>query len=518
MGHQLCRSRLTRLAFVLLIALLTGCTAAEEPTAPSATPVPPPTATNLPTPTPVVRRFEPAECQFYTGGDSSIECGYLIVPEDRSRPDGRTVRLHVAVLRSIGAAPRPDPVLHLSGGPGGSSLDDLSMLRSIYQAVRVRHDVVLFDQRGTGYSQPSLNCPEYEEAQIEILVADFDPEQEETLVLDALRACRDRLTAEGIDLSMYHSAVSAADIHDLMQALGYDQYNLYGISYGTRLALTVMRDYPEDVRSAVLDSVVPPQVNLYELFGPNAGRSLNLLFERCAADEACSASFPDLGASFYALVDRLAQEPLSVAAQGTTYLVDGGDLVYLTVMTLYDADQIPHLPKAITDIAAGRKGWLSQQIVTVPSGRYIAEGVFHSVMCYEEIPFNRRDVAVDATAAAIHPAILRALEKELDGYEFAACQVWDVVPAGALETAPITSDIPTLILSGDYDPVTPPAFGRAAADYLANARAYEFLGVGHGVVLSRRCGQEIMQQFLDAPEDPPESGCLSDLRVGFVTR
>jgi pimeloyl-ACP methyl ester carboxylesterase len=519
MGEGARLRRRSCLIIALLIALLAGCAAADEAVAPTATSAPSPTATAVPTATLIpTREFEPADCQFYTGGDTTIECGYLIVPEDRSQPDGRTIRLHVAILRSVGAALRPDPLLHLSGGPGGPTLDDLGTLRAMYQGVLVQRDVVLFDQRGVGHSQPSLDCPEYEEAQREILAGNLDPEQEETMVLEALRACRDRLVAEGVDLSMYHSAAIAADVHELMQALGYERYNLYGISYGTRLALTVMRDHPANVRSAVLDSVVPLEVNLYEGFGPSAGRALDLLFERCAADEDCSTRFPDLEASFYALVDRLADEPLSVAAQGTTYLVDGGDLVYLILMSMYHADEIPHLPKAITDIAAGRKGWLSRRMADVSSGRFISEGMFHSVTCREEIPFNRREVVVDTAEAAIHPAILRAMEKELNGYEFGTCELWDVVAADAIETEPVVSDIPTLILSGDYDPVTPPAFGQAAADNLANVWHYVFSGVGHGVVRSRRCAQEIMVQFLEEPREEPDTSCLADLRFGFVTR
>ena len=286
------------------------------PTAPVPAPTASPTATpntvtDAPSPTPAPAYqpfFEPAPCAFPVPAGYSPECGYLAVPQSRSLPDSPYIRLHVAIFRSLSASPAPDPVVHLAGGPGSSSLADARYLfNQGMDGILERRDFILLDQRGTGYSMPRLDCPERETLVPSLLQDGFSQD-----IVDAFRRCRERLVSEGIDLTSYNSAASAADVNDLRQALGYAQVNLYGVSYGTRLALTLMRDYPGAVRSAVLDSTYPPQVNLYTALAPNAERAFNVLFDRCGADPACSRRYPDLRNTFYRLVDRLNTSPVAV--------------------------------------------------------------------------------------------------------------------------------------------------------------------------------------------------------------
>ena len=179
--------------------------------------------------------FEEWDCPF--PALDGVTCGYLTVPEDRSQPDGYVVELAVAIISPTGANPDPVPVVYLEGGPGGASLISTDAFQA--EPIVEDHTLILFDQRGTGFSIPSLNCPELED----------DTSSDE----DPVQACRDRLEADEINLQMYNSAANAADVYDLVTALGYDQVNLWGISYGTKLGLTILRDYPEIVQSAVLD-------------------------------------------------------------------------------------------------------------------------------------------------------------------------------------------------------------------------------------------------------------------------
>ncbi|HEX6305128.1 MAG TPA: alpha/beta fold hydrolase, partial [Anaerolineales bacterium] len=207
------------------------------------------------------------------------------MPENRARPEGSLIQLHVAVFRSRSEEPENDPVVHLAGGPGSSSLGVAGyILGQGMDAILEQRDLILFDQRGTGYSQPRLDCPEREALTPTLLEGSLSQRAEQDAIVEALRECRERLTEEGVDLSAYNSAASAADVNDLRRALGYTKINLYGVSYGTRLGLTVMRDYPQAVRSAVLDSAYPPQVNLYTSLAPNAERAFNQLFAGCTAD------------------------------------------------------------------------------------------------------------------------------------------------------------------------------------------------------------------------------------------
>ena len=220
---------------VLIAMMLSACSALP---APAPTPAPTPAAAGAP-------RFEKTECWFKEPAGHDVECGWVIVPEDHARPEGKTIKLAVARFKSDASQPEPDPVIYLEGGPGGSALKSYtSQFDFLFGPLLEKRDVVLFDQRGTGYSQPALACPEYNQAVIDMLPKDMTAAESETVANKALLACRDRLVKEGVNLDMYNSAQNAADIEALRQALGYDQVNLYGISYGTRLALTALRDAP----------------------------------------------------------------------------------------------------------------------------------------------------------------------------------------------------------------------------------------------------------------------------------
>ncbi len=237
--------------------------------------------------------FTPSKCPFDIPAvaTTDIECGYLTVPQNRADPSSGTIELAVAILNSRSATPAPDPIFFLEGGPGGTALLGVDVWYEL--PLLDTRDMILFDQRGTGFSQPNLDCPGIEET------------QEDQLDM-AINACRQRFINEGVDLNAYTSAESAADANALRTALGYEQVNLLGISYGTRLGLTIMRDYPEMVRAAILDSVYPPNANTNYESVPELWGMLNGVFDDCTSDAACNAAFPDLRNRFFTAVDGLA--------------------------------------------------------------------------------------------------------------------------------------------------------------------------------------------------------------------
>lgn len=458
-----------------------------------------------------VPRVEPASCWMelpdgVTEGEN-IDCGYLIVPEDRSDPNSPTIQLAYAILYAPDENVQPDPVIYLAGGPGGNAVGDVAgWLDTPYLHDR---DLILLDQRGTGYSEPTLNCPEAEQGED-----------------NATQACHDRLVSEGVNLQAYNSAENAADVADLRVALGYDEWNLYGISYGTRLALTVMRDHPEGVRSVVIDSVYPPEISSWEEYGQNTADEFNKLFQGCAADAQCSDAYPDLEQTFYATVDQLNAEPAQYSSTdaNTGESVDremsGSEYIDRIFQLLYSTESIPYLPAVITEVANGNYAALDdlESGATLESGMRQApdeqdvsdsEGMNLSVECQEEVAFLNEDKAlanVPAEPVQLHDNSVNAIEGT-----FSDCQIWGVHPADAKEAKPVVSDIPTLVVAGELDPITPAKWAQDAASYLSNSYFFLFPGGGHGVIDINDCSKGIMQAFLDDPTQEPDGSCIADM-------
>jgi len=473
-----------------------------------------PTVTpEVPTPMPTQAYqpvFNPAECAFPVPAGYRHYCGYLVVPENRDTPNSALIQLHVAVFLSRAEGPDPDPVVHLAGGPGSSSLDVAGYLFGQgLDAILERRDFIFFDQRGTGHSLPRLDCPEREALTPALLSGTLSEAEAFAAIVDAFHRCRDRLTAQGIDLSAYNSAASAADVNDLRLALGYNQLNLYGDSYGTRLALTVMRDYPEAVRSTVLDSAYPLEVNLYTTLAPNAERAFNIFLDDCAADPTCNAAYPNLRAVFYNLVDQLNASPVTVSfsagGMSHTALLTGDLLIDVLFGGLYNPSVTASMPKMIYQIRSGEYAILRNRL-SLYFDTSNARGMNTSVQCAEEVPFNSGEEAFTA-AQGVQPAIAAFFPESVQPL-FRVCQDWTSIPPDPNENQPVNSDIPGLILAGAFDPITPPAWGQMTAGHLANSYYYEFPGNGHWVTRSSRCALSITLAFLDNPHTAPDATCL----------
>jgi pimeloyl-ACP methyl ester carboxylesterase len=482
---------------------------------PSSVPIPPtqtsvPTAflTDTPAPGPVYTYqpvFEPAPCAFAVPSGTHPDCGYLVVPEDRARPDSPVIRLHVAIFRNLAGTPVPDPVVHLAGGPGSSSLEVAGyILGRGLDAVLAQRDLIFFDQRGTGASVPRLDCPERQAITSTLLDGSLSRENAQAAVVDAFQRCRERLLSQGIDLSAYQSAASAADLNDLRLALGVEQLNLYAVSYGTRLALTLMRDYPQAVRSAVLDSVYPLEVNLYTALAPNADRAFHVFFDRCASSPDCSAAYPDLRRVFYELVDQLNASPVPVSlfAGGAERPVrlDGDLLIDVLFVGLYNPAVTASMPQMIYDIRQGDFSILEGRLALYFETSS-ALGMQMAVQCAEEFPFNSPEEAF-AAAQGIQPQIAAYYPASVQPL-FTVCREWATVLPSANENLPVASDLPVLVLAGEYDPITPPEWGRSAAQHLPHSYFYEFPGHGHWVTRSSRCAVAMALAFWNEPAVDP---------------
>jgi pimeloyl-ACP methyl ester carboxylesterase len=499
----------------------TSIPSSATPVPPTATPIPP-TATPIPpTATPVaptevapedLATFAPGECRFTVLPGYEVACGDLYVLEDRSRPDGRMVRLHVAIFRSSNPNPAPDPVIYLTGGGGVDTFVYLGWFLSVFgDAILETRDLIFFNQRGMQLGDPQLPCPGYPEL-LQRLAAPgpngeyVGREAREAQQIAFFADCHADLVAQGLPLELYDSATSAADANALRIALGYNQVNYYGSSYGTLLGLLVMRDHPQGARSVVLDSVFPPQAIYYQEFGRNAYDTFRRLFDGCAADPACRAQHPDLELRFLQAIDDLDANPRTTTWNDVQpVMYNGGTFIDLIYIHLYFGDP----ESAIDLIEAASAGDFSMLDAIAPivmdlNSYQIQWGFYRNRDCREEAPF----VSYTGYYALMDGVPDRIVRHYVPSLELGLCEQWEVEPADAVENEPVVSDVPTLVISGELDPITPPRWAQGTAEHLSNSYFYVFPGFGHGVTRESHCALDIMLQFFDDPTTEPDAACI----------
>lgn len=480
----------------------------------------------IPAPTPHIAAQSPTSSYTVTDcpedmnypANREVECGTLTVPENRSDPNSNTIELAVFIVRARQADTVSDPLVYLAGGPGGSTSNSVNFFEFAYGPYALQRDVILMDQRGTGLSEPRLDCNGYGQANFQAYTGGFSLEEGAQLAADALLECYDFYINQGIDMSAYTSEENAADFEDLRVALGIEQWNLYGISYGTRLALTIMRDHPEGVRSAVIDSVVPPSARLYIETPLNGAAALERLFELCAEDFVCNQAYPNLREQFYTVVDRLNAEPKEVEVRRPrdgrfyTAVLNGDTLVGAMFFNMYSTGAIQRLPYVINTLYQDIDliGTLRQDFLPAYfAWDGIATAMHYSVNCYEEIAFDSF-TEIEAAADTLDPRL--QFFYDMDNYiTYYICEDWERPTPDPIEIAPVVSDIPTLILTGELDPITPPRWGEQAAETLPNSTVIMVPNAGHGVTFAFDCPRDLMRRFIDDPTARLDTSCLREI-------
>jgi pimeloyl-ACP methyl ester carboxylesterase len=469
-----------------------------------------------------VPRFEPGKCPFVPRDGqvegSTVICGAVVVPELHANPGGRTIKIAVAQFKSESATPASEPIMYLEGGPGGASLD--GSMPALAARFTQQHDFIAFDQRGVGVSQPNLDCPELSDSDRRDDTQNLDVGTAEGHRVAALWACRDRLTAQGINLGAYTTTESAADVNDIRAVLGYQKVKLLGISYGTRLALSVMRLFPQIVHSVVIDGVSPPQVDQYALYAVSYDRALNLMFSACAADAACNAAFPTLKADFAQAVARLDAQPVTLTIGNTnrTIVMNGWRFVSFVFDWLYDSVESRYLPILISQMKNGDTSFIGSIFKESSGGgeSTSSAGMAYSVRCSEYTPFSNPD-KVTAAAQGVLPE-LRAQFVPSSVSPFTICSQWPIASVDPAVHQPVTSDLPTLVMESGNDPVTPPSNGQLAAQTLSHAFYVESPGVGHSVLGNGgRCALGIALAFFAAPDAKPDTSCIASLGIRYRT-
>ena len=436
-------------------------------------------------------------------------CGTLSVYEDRDAASGRRIDLRVVVLPALSGTPEPDPLFILAGGPGQAATEIIGAVQPAFRDVHRTRDMVFVDQRGTGESN-GMQCDlDDGESGQELLVDPLVDDQSMNETLDRLRACADSLPA---DPRLYTTPIAMDDLEDVRQALGYEQINLWGASYGTRAGLVYMRRHPDRVRTAILDGLAPPTIRLPLHMGRDGQRALGLLLRDCADQDDCREAFPDLAERLDGLLARLRASPLrtQVVHPRTGVVTDVSvtptSLVSVIRSTLYNPYLAALLPLAIREASEGRLEPLASLSLGSGGGAGgIYLGMFLSVVCAEDLPLI---TAEDRAIAEQDPLFGTTM---LDAYG-RMCQAWPTGEVGADYADPVSSSIPTLLLSGELDPVTPPVWAEQVGQTLSSSLQIVVPGSGHNV-FGEGCLPDLMEEFIaSATVEGLDVTCVEEVR------
>ncbi|MTB53288.1 alpha/beta hydrolase [Lewinella sp. W8] len=436
--------------------------------------------------------------------------GYLTVPESRDRANGRQLKLPVYRFQSRSANPAPDPVVLTFGGPGSSSLSAAAYMK--YYRYLDDRDLILFEQRGTRYARPHLACPEWGQVSDQLAGTQASAEEWNAAYVAAATACRDRLEKTGVDLNAYRTLAIAQDIEDLRKALKLEKINLLTTSYSTKIAQVMMREFPDGLRSVVMDSALPLAASWGASSSTNLMELLGQIFRDCADNPDCAAAYPDLEERFTDYLKTLNERPVVVRVGDRepqkTFTFSAVEVIEL--LSGISTGEVPGIPRQMAALMAGDISLLEDQARQLAGGGSTGEGMGMrlSVWCAEETAFT--------TPAAVKEErnkhdLLRDRSPLVFSYE--VCRSWGVDAAAARENVPVKSDVPVLFITGTYDAITPPKWAEEMSKTLPNSHQLNFPGWTHGPITnwSNPCAMEAANAFFNAPTKKPDLPCYADL-------
>jgi pimeloyl-ACP methyl ester carboxylesterase len=469
--------------------------------------------------------YSPEDCGLFkvNVSDKSVQCGFVAVPLRHGDANAPRIRLATMVIPAFDSKYRkPDPLFLAQGGPGGSTIRSFAqiLLDDAGKRPTLDRDIVLWDQRGTYLSQPRLLCREGR---------DLPDDASDEAQLAAIRKCGERLTLEAGDLSAFNSLENARDVDAVRAALGYDQFNFYGVSYGTELGQFLMRERPPELRSVILDAVVPLGFSLITDVPAVKQKVMQRYAQACEQSPECKLAYPNLGSRYLALLDRLDKNPVPItalappvaqagggktaAAPAKAPTLSGKDLESALYQSVYMRQAVPLVPYVIDRAEQGDFSFaVNLAQLMEASDEEMADGMYMTVVCTEN-----GDTADDKI---VFPGLIRRLADAgvKDAKQILeVCRSWKLRLLDKALLQPVKSDIPTLLLSGRFDPITPPEQADRVAATLDRAYKFTFPGGTHGQAFTVSCANRMIAAFLNDPSKAPDGRCAVEEPPKFIT-
>ncbi|WP_233998956.1 alpha/beta fold hydrolase [Microbulbifer pacificus] len=460
-------------------------------------------------------RLIPKSCWFDAESNwPTTRCYMMEVPENHARPAGRKIQFPVVRFFANITDPDKEPLLHLgAGGPGASmglepeNASDWLWVNYAGMSVEDGRDLIVIDPRGTGMASPKLACDEFIKDASLAFTRNLSTDEESRVFTYSMERCYSRLS-ETADLAQYNSAAVAKDIEALRQALGVPKLNLYGVSYASRYALTIARDFPQSVRAMVLNSAVFPNIIYTQQLPQDVIAAYQRGIDYCAKDTECNKRYPDLKRRLEALVQELDESPLTVETgnihPGKTYpfVLTGQRLLRVLFQALYNENFYKEFPAIIEELEANQAEQLKPAIVSF-MGLVLdpnfgdAAGISH--FCYEEAPFV--DFEQARQSAATSGILGGSVRSDIDMMQI-QCRIWAIPSAALLESRAIKTEVPTLVMHGALDPVLSADDANTARKKLPNHQWLLFPHLAHDVISASDCATQAAAAFLDHPDQP----------------
>ncbi|HMN82921.1 MAG TPA: alpha/beta fold hydrolase [Burkholderiaceae bacterium] len=502
--------------------------------------------------------FYPDDCGLFKLriSPAAARCGYASVPLRHDDPASPRIRLGIVVIPAADAARRqPDPLFLAQGGPGGSTIGTFAqaLIDDAGKRPTQDRDLVLWDQRGTYFSQPRLLCRE-----LSVLPDDAGDEQQR----EAYRLCGQRLQKEAGDLSAFNSLENARDVDAVRVALGYQAFNFYGVSYGSELGQFLMREAPAGLRAVVLDAVVPLGFSLVTDVPAVKQQVMEQYARACQQAPACAAAYPSLARRYLELVERLDREPVplqSASARRAIGVADpkgggaparpadgqaggrpdgdtagnaagnagpavddkaprvprmsGKDLENALYQTVYSREAVPLIPYIVHQAEQGDFSFALNFVQLMQASHDdMADAMYMTVVCAEYGDTGDPNLLFPGVIKRLADEGRKSARQILD-----LCREWQIRPLDKALLRPVRSDTPTLLLSGRFDPITPPAHAERVAAGLSHAYPFTFASGTHGQAFTVPCANRMIAAFLADPSRAPDGTCAQEAPPVFVT-